>query len=564
MSRAHVLLGLTLLLGALTLGCSSRATPTPSTAADTIVRGIVVDESGHPVAGATVRIQAMDHETLTDAAGQFTLLGLAADTDYRVSAWQQGYYCALKPDVATAAQDLVLTLRRYQTDDNPAYDWVAPVGQNSCYSCKPSLTQVWLDNDAHARSAVNPRFLTMYNGTDVAGNSSPPTRYGFTRDYGRFSLPPDLSRPYFGPGYRLDFPLMAGNCAACHVPGAAIESPYGTDPNTARGVDTYGAHCDFCHKVADVRLDPATGLPYTNMPGVLSMQMRRPFSEDPERYQLFFGTFDDDNVPEEDTYLPLIESSQYCAPCHHGVFWDTVVYNSFGEWLESPYNDPNWEGARTCQQCHMPAPTLADGEPITNVAPGAGGIERDPLSIHAHTFPGASSVDLLQNAVTMKVKAHRTGDQIAVDVTLVNDQTGHDVPTDSPLRHLILLVEATGPGDGLLPQVAGPVIPEWGGVGDPAIGYYAGLPGKAYAKILTESWTGVTPTGAYWNPTRLISDNRLAAFESDTSAYLFETSEAPTSITVTLLFRRAFIELMDQKGWDVPDVLMEQAIIVVP
>ena len=60
------------------------------------------------------------------------------------------------------------------------------------------------------------------------------------------------------------------------------------------------------------------------MPGVLSMDIRRPFPEDEDRYQLFFGTFDDDNVPEEDTYLPLLEESQFCAPCHFGVFWDTV------------------------------------------------------------------------------------------------------------------------------------------------------------------------------------------------------------------------------------------------
>ena len=128
------------------------------------------------------------------------------------------------------------------------------------------------------------------------------------------------------------------------------------------------------------------------------MDIRRPFAADPDRYQLFFGTFDDDNVPEEDTNLPLLKESRFCAACHYGVFWDTVVYNSYGEWLLSPYSDPAYGGAATCQQCHMPAPTLLEGQPLTNVAPGKGGVERDPLTIHAHTFPGASSTDLLQNA----------------------------------------------------------------------------------------------------------------------------------------------------------------------
>ena len=57
----------------------------------------------------------------------------------------------------------------------------------------------------------------------------------------------------------------------------------------------------------------------------------------------------------------------------------------------------------------------------------------------------------------------------------------------------------------------------------------------------------------------MLSDNRLAAFATDTSSYTFS---APTgtgvTVEVTLLFRRAFIELADQKGWDVPDIVMER------
>jgi len=35
-------------------------------------------------------------------------------------------------------------------------------------------------------------------------------------------------------------------------------------------------------------------------------------------------------------------------------------------------------------------------------------------------------------------------------------------------------------------------------------------------------------------------------------------------VRVTLLFRRAFKALMDQKGWDVPDIVMEQQTINLP
>ena len=521
------------------------------------ISGSVLDQDGNPVEGATVRIQASQNFTTSDAQGNFVLRGLETGQAVTVSAWKDLYYCVNQEKVTPPAQDVQLRLRLYQTNDNPDYAWVPPTGENSCYSCKPGVTQIWLDNDAHGKAALNPRFLSMYNGTDLQGHTSPPVRYA-QGDYGKAPVPPDLSQPYYGPGYKLNFPDSAGNCAACHIPGAAIADPYGVDPNQAAGVDQFGVHCDFCHKIAAVRLDPQTNLPYPNRPGVLSMDIRRPFPEDQSRYQIFFGTFDDDNVPQEDTKLPLISQSQFCAPCHYGAFWDTQVYNSYGEWLASPYSDP--QSGKTCQGCHMPAPSVLNGQMLSNVAPGKGGVERDPRAIHAHTFPGAASQELLQNALTLQVSARREGQQVAVEVSLTNDQTGHDIPSDSPLRQMILLVEAKDARGNDLSQVEGETVPEWGGSGDPQKGYYAGLPGKAFAKVLAELWTGLSPTGAYWNQTRLVSDNRLAAFATDTSRYVFIAPQTGSlKISVRLIYRRAYRLLADQKGWQIPDILMEAA-----
>ncbi len=110
-----------------------------------------------------------------------------------------------------------------------------------------------------------------------------------------------------------------------------------------------------------------------------------------------------------------------------------------------------------------------------------------------------------------------------------------------------------------LKQLDGPTVPEWGGVGDPADGYYAGLPGKGFAKILQELWTEVSPTGAYWNLTQIVSDNRLAPFQPDVSVYTFALpNKGEAEVTVTLLYRRAFRLLADQKGWDITDIVMAQ------
>jgi hypothetical protein len=135
-----------------------------------------------------------------------------------------------------------------------------------------------------------------------------------------------------------------------------------------------------------------------------------------------------------------------------------------------------------------------------NFAPGRGGLERDPESIPTHFFPGAADETLLQNAVSLDARAEQQDGLVNVKVTITNDNTGHHVPTDSPLRQMILLVMATNAEGHALKLIEGPIVPEWGGVGDPDEGYYAGLPGKGFAKILQELWTEVSPTGAYWNP----------------------------------------------------------------
>lgn len=525
------------------------------------ITGEVYGEGG-PIVGAIVRVQTSDISATTDANGAFALTGLSSDQPVTITAWASGYYiAATEQEMLPGVRDLEFELIPHTKADNPDYEWISAFASEgepeNCENCHSKGDQSqstfpfdeW-QLDAHSGSARNQRFLTMYNGTDVSGNRSPQTRKGYSRDYGSFPLAPDPSRPYFGPGYKLDFPETAGNCAACHAPAAAIDAAYNTDPMTLTGVGAEGVGCDFCHKVWDVRLGDS-GLPLPNMPGVLSFELRRP----EEGHQFFAGPLDD-VAPGEDTFSPLQKQSQFCAPCHFGVFWDTLVYNSFGEWLESPYSDPI-EG-QTCQDCHMPA-----GLTTHFARREAGGLERDPESISSHLMPGAMDMELLQNAVSMSVEARRENGEIIVEVEIVNDNTGHHIPTDSPLRHLILVVEVLEAEGKQLPLQSGPTIPNWGGAGEPSQGYYAGQPGMVYAKVLQEIWTGIYPSGAYWNPTRVLSDNRIPAFASDLTKYVFAASEnGEIRIEVRLIFRRAFIGLMDQKGWDVPDILMYQEEII--
>ena len=194
----------------------------------------------------------------------------------------------------------------------------------------------------------------------------------------------------------------------------------------------------------------------------------------------------------------------------------------------------------------------------THVArPDEGGLVRDPATIFGHRMPGAADLELLRSAVRLEATAHFRDDDLEVGVTITNDRTGHHVPTGSPLRHLILRLEARGPDGRSLVQRSGPVLPDWTGIGDPGEGNYAGLPGKAFAKVLRESWTGISPSASYWSPTRIVSDNRIAALATDASSYRFAAPpEGSARVEVVLLFRRAFAEIARRKGWPAADVVM--------
>ncbi len=542
----------------------------------------VVTADGRPVAGAVVRIKTTDFQAITDRYGRFSLDGFPDATTAHVTAWLDGYY--IGGAVAWPwTGGLAISLQHYASDDNPDYAWILPLIEErgalmnfmtsgglsiaawlslnraflplasrldlGCANCHGGIiVEQWVGS-AHARGTSNSRFMTMYNGTDVDGNESPLTRYSSHRDYGRFPLRPDPDVPYFGPGFKLDFPDQAGTCAVCHAPTAALASTNGrVDVNGVTGVDALGVHCDFCHKVVDVRLNPLTGLPYENMPGVTSMELHRPSGDT----QLFFGPYDDVDVGP-DTYSALQNQSRFCAACHNASFWGTPIYESFAEWRDSPYPA---EG-KSCQGCHM----KPDGS-TTNFAPGRGGVERDPESIFTHSYPGASDVDLLRDTAVLELNAWVEGGMVVVEVSVTNENGGHHIPTDQPMRNIFLVVSASDRFGRALTLATGPTIPDWGGLGDEPDDF-GGRPGRGYAKVLEELWTEVSPTAAYWNPTDIASDTRIAARETDRSRYEFAANGGPVTIEATLIFRRAFKELAEHKGWDDPDIVMEAETVTV-
>ena len=216
---------------------------------------------------------------------------------------------------------------------------------------------------------------------------------------------------------------------------------------------------------------------------------------------------------------------------------------------ESAYSDA--ETGKTCQQCHMPV------RREYMVAADKGGVKREYKPFHEHYMPGAADKELLQNAVTMKSKAERVGDRVEVEVNITNDNTGHHIPTDAPIREMILVVEAVDAAGKPLALHEGPVLPSYSGD-------YAGQPGKSFAKILKDEWSGEAPTAAYWRPVTILEDTRLPALATDTTHYSFDLPADKTAkVNVRLVFRRVFYELAKVKGFNDPDILMEEETIQV-
>ena len=505
-----------------------------------------------------------------------------------ISVWSPGYYIHTFPCSGERSYNAVL--RPLEVGDNANYSWVGanfPIGsQQACASCHSEAqgrgeTSEWM-KDGHSLVFVDPYFRTIYSGQDIFRNPGLETTWGILENGQKMRLP--NASPY-GPGFRLDYPRDAGNCAFCHAPAAITASnqqgdltgPINSSSGTHVSVETEGVTCDVCHKVVDV-LVGEDQRPFIEKPGILSFFFSRP-----EFGKLFYvgplsdhkpSTLMDSNQSEDmGVCSPVFSESRFCAACHYGKFFDTLIYNSYGEWLESGYSQkviPNNVGAeqkenmnyRSCQDCHMQS-----AQPIGDSLQK----ERAACSEDNHSFNNFNhnmmgrdqnnDPTLVRDAAQMSVEAIIEEGKIKVTVKVLNTRAGHKFPTDSPLRHLILVVEATDRNGTALPQVDGPVIPLWGGNGNQPEDY-AGRPGEIYANILKDKDTSEAPTVAYWNPTIPAwegSDTRLRPGVIVQSDYFFAIpSNGKASISAKLIYRYAFIDIIRQKKWPLKDYIVTQ------
>lgn len=486
------------------------------------ITGRVIDEADAPIAGATVTVQATSTRATTAADGTFTLDVPAGDVTI-VAASPLRYHDART--VTSPASGVELRLEPTEGDNSGErlQDWVACA---NCHSNQVGQYQVAPMYHAGRNTWVH----DVYNGTGTAGGMG---GFVYTRDSVLAAAEPE------------------SECASCHQPevwlanpGAAMVPFDAANPNGP----TRGLSCGVCHQMRSI--DVATR---PNAPGLFPgvVEMSRP--ADPAA-RVMYGVLGDVSYTATDMRAALNPqlTSDVCAACHQdandpdldGNFDEpgsVISEPTYLEWLDSEYG---YGGSReaSCASCHM--------DPLDNFSACTvfdANEPRPPGQVRSHTFEGTSA-RFLENSVSLSLSTREEAGQLRVDVSITNDQTGHHVPTGVTIRNMILLVEAFG-DDVPLEHTGSQTIHALGGVGDPAQGYYAGLPGKLYA-VANEDAMGNSPT-FFTDAAGVAFDTRIPALGVDETEYSFRIPDGAQRLRVRarVIYRRSWRALVDAKGW---------------
>lgn len=489
------------------------------------ITGVVVDDpTGDPVDGARVRVQATtDAPAVTGPDGTFSLTGVPAGT-LRITAVPP-YESTRATNYITGSvsaadgDDVEIRLTRLPADDVDPY---FPGTSFNCASCHAGQHGEWQDSN-HSNAGVNEWVLDLFSGDGTPGGGA-----GY------------VFRDTHDPG-------DTGFCATCHAPLEDAQDPGNVMLNELElpsGMD--GVTCLACHQMAEVN-DEVDALHHLG-----NTLYRFPDGISPEYW--VWGPLDDVSFSVmRPSYQPGFSQARFCASCHEYNNPDTGApgQNTYTEWLASPYAQPG-DDFRACQDCHMPA---ADAPgPISTVS---GSPIRPGSQRRSHAFTGATP-DTLSDAIELDLEAMVEGGELVVNAQVTNAGAGHFFPTGISIRNAILAIEAEVEGQGLL-QTQGEVIPFYGSAdGGDGEGDLAGRPGKGYARVLEGRING---SGPVVRPVLFIdaegvwADTRIPSGQSDATSYRFalpaDIGEAQATVTARLLYRRAWRNLAETKGWTV-------------
>ena len=194
---------------------------------------------------------------------------------------------------------------------------------------------------------------------------------------------------------------------------------------------------------------------------------------------------------------------------------------------------------------------MAPSGTMTNIAPGHGGIERDPDTLASHSFLPDGRESTLKHWLQVSAFSRRGESQVAADVEVRASAVGHRVPTGFIDRHLILVVDAYDVNGSHVPATVGPTIPA-------AVGAeFAGRSGRLFAKLSMDGdRLGPVP---FWRAVS-VSDTRLRPEAAVRSRFIFPSSAA--HLRIRLLYRRFWSKVAMQKKWPDDTVVVVDRTVV--
>ncbi len=490
------------------------------------ITGFVVDaDSQAPIEGATVKIQFHEASTLTAADGSFSLDdALLSSENLCASAFH--YYTGFVQISPPNPGPVMIELSAISEDTSEERPLNEP---QTCAVCHPDVVADY-DESPMGHSGLNQWVFDIWDGSaTLFGMSS----FVYKRDSVHVGASPN------------------SECAACHSP-----THYLTDDSDGMGdyhnpnVEmTLGVTCEVCHRALDNDADTKM-----NYPGVV-LAPEGAFSILRHTEPVEFGLLGDsifETAIMKSAYNPIL-SARLCSACHEdnndhnddGDYEDGVPSEAtYSEWLD--YVALKGADARSCVDCHMPPAEnstfcVFQGQP------------RPEGFVRSHKILGTTP-EYLENALTLTVDSSVATDSFDLTVNLENDKTGHSVPSGVTVRNVLLLLLIKDSGDQFLPQLAGDSLDVVGGVdpgtdgANPEEGYYMGFPGKAF---YFENTNGVATRVFYTEATSVVSDSRLKAGETYNETFTFSlpATGSPVDVDVRVIYRRAWRELIDAKGW---------------
>jgi hypothetical protein len=358
---------------------------------------------------------------------------------------------------------------------------------SACVSCHPQQVAEW-ESSRHAYSSADP---VMHELAKIAG------------------------------------PVLTEACKECHAPAQQRMEQLlaiGKGDPSADFSDE-GMNCDVCHSISEIPptataafihdIDPS-GPKYANMPETIDTP-----AHGNER-RAWYGT------------------SVACAPCHQFNLADgTNLENTFIEWEASALAGMGFE----CQACHMP---VYSGEAAL------GGPFREVL--HSHKFVGVDyayepfrGVDLaqqkedirvlLENAVSVSVQglpaSVGAGADFTFDVTVLNDKTGHSVPSGVSFAREMWIEVLVKDAGGATVYRSG-----WLEANDDLVTAATDPDLTTFSAQMYDA--SGAPTGFAWEAASIDETGLLAYLESRTASYTVDVppgTTGPLTVELALRFR---------------------------